>query len=87
MVCQWFGLKATWTVFSGLASESVSMVFFGLASKPVATVSSGFTSKPVVGFLVEPQKQGGGGQLSGTATGSTCSLELLVEEFQSIFSF
>jgi hypothetical protein len=63
------------------------MVFFGLASKPVATVSSGFTSKPVVGFLVEPQNQGDGGPLSGTATGSTRSLELLVEEFQSIFSF
>jgi hypothetical protein len=74
-------------VYSGLASESVSTVFFGLASKLVAIVSSGFASKPIVGFLVEPQKQGGGGQLSGTATGSTCSLELLVEEFQSIFSF
>jgi hypothetical protein len=80
-VCQWFGLKATWTVFSGLALESVSMVFFGLASKPVATVSSGFASKPVVGFLVEPQNQGDGGQLSGMATGSTRSLELLIEEF------
>jgi hypothetical protein len=32
-----------------------------LASKPVATVSPGLTSKPVVGFLVEPQNQGGGG--------------------------
>jgi hypothetical protein len=74
-------------VFSGLASESVSTVFFGLASKLVAIVSSGFASKPIVGFLVEPQKQGGGGRLSGTATGSTRSLELLVKEFQSIFSF
>jgi hypothetical protein len=74
-------------VYSGLASESVSTVFFGLASKLVAIVSSGFASKPIVGFLVKPQKQGGGGQLSGTATGSTRSLELLVEEFQSIFSF
>jgi hypothetical protein len=31
-----------------------------LASKLVATVSPGLTSKPVVGFLVEPQNQGGG---------------------------
>jgi hypothetical protein len=37
------------------------MVFAGLASKPVATVSPGLASKPVVGFLVEPQNQGGGG--------------------------
>jgi hypothetical protein len=33
----------------------------GLASKLVATVSPGLASKPVVGFLVEPQNQGGGG--------------------------
>jgi hypothetical protein len=32
-----------------------------LASKQVATVSLGLASKPVVGFLVEPQNQGGGG--------------------------
>jgi hypothetical protein len=31
-----------------------------LTSKLVATVSSGLASKPVVGFLVEPQNQGGG---------------------------
>ena len=48
-VCEWFGLKTTWTVFTGLAS------------KLVATVSPGLASKPVVGFLVEPQNQGGGG--------------------------
>jgi hypothetical protein len=33
----------------------------GLTSKLVATVSFGLASKPVVGFLVEPQNQGGGG--------------------------
>jgi hypothetical protein len=49
------------TVSSGLASKPVAMVFTGLASKPVVTVSSSLTSKPVVGFLVEPQNQGGGG--------------------------
>jgi hypothetical protein len=32
-----------------------------LASKLMATVSPGLASKPVVGFLVEPQNQGGGG--------------------------
>jgi hypothetical protein len=47
-------------VFSSLASKPVATVFFGLASKPVVTVSSGLASKPVVGFLVEPQNQGGG---------------------------
>jgi hypothetical protein len=44
-----------------LASKLVAMVFAGLASKPVTTVSLGLASKPTVGFLVEPQNQGGGG--------------------------
>jgi hypothetical protein len=48
MVCEWFGLKTTWTVFTSLAS------------KLVATVSPGLASKLAVGFLVEPQNQGGG---------------------------
>jgi hypothetical protein len=39
----------------------VAAVFSRLASKLVATVSPGLASKPVVGFLVEPQNQGGGG--------------------------
>jgi hypothetical protein len=73
MVCEWFGLKTTWTVFTGLDSKPVVTVSDGLASKPAATVfsslasklvapvSPGLASKPVVGFLVEPQNQGGGG--------------------------
>jgi hypothetical protein len=73
MVCEWFGLKTTRTVFtglaskpvvtisSGLASKRVVTVFSSLTSKLVATVSLGLASKPVVGFLVEPQNQGGGG--------------------------
>jgi hypothetical protein len=106
-VCQWFGLKTTETVFSGLASKLVMMVFGGLASKPAVTVSDSLASKPtvmvslsltskpvamvfcglaskpavmasgglgsklVVGFLVEPQNQGGGGFPSlGLRTGS-----------------
>jgi hypothetical protein len=73
MVCEWFGLKTTRMVFAGLASKPVATVSSGLASKPaatvfsslasklVATVSLGLASKPLVGFLVEPQNQGGGG--------------------------
>jgi hypothetical protein len=60
-------------VFSGLASKSMTTISGGLPSKPAVTVSDGLpskpavmvstylTSKPVVGFLVEPQNQGGGG--------------------------
>jgi hypothetical protein len=107
MVCEWFGLKTTLTVFAGLASKPVTMVSSGLvlksattvssglASKPAATISSGVASKPAatvfsclasklvamvspslasksaVGFLVEPQNQGGGGFLGlGLKTGS-----------------
>jgi hypothetical protein len=46
---------------SGLDSKPVTTVFSSLDSKLVATVSPGLTSKSVVGFLVEPQNQGGGG--------------------------
>jgi hypothetical protein len=61
MVCQWFGLKTTRTVFVGLTLKSVTMVFGGLASKPATTVSPSLASKLAVGFLVEPQNHGGGG--------------------------
>jgi hypothetical protein len=120
-VCKWFGLKTTWTVFTGLASKPVAMVSSGLASKPAVTVSSGLASKPAatvsiglaskpamtvssslaskpaatvfsslalklvvtvspglaskptVGFLVEPQNQGGGGFSGlGLKTSSFC---------------
>jgi hypothetical protein len=37
------------------------MIFASLTSKLVVTVSPGLASKPVVGFLIEPQNQGGGG--------------------------
>jgi hypothetical protein len=53
--------KPVTTVFSGLALKPVAMVFSSLVSKLVATVSSSLASKPAVGFLVEPQNQGGGG--------------------------
>jgi hypothetical protein len=42
-----------------LASKPAATVFASLASKLVVTVSPGLASKPVVGFLVEPQNQGG----------------------------
>jgi hypothetical protein len=84
MICEWFDLKTTRTVFagltskpvvtisSGLASKPVATVFSSLASKLVATVSPSLDSKPVVGFLVEPQNQGGGGfPVLGLKTGSS----------------
>jgi hypothetical protein len=55
-----------------LASKSVVTVFSSLVSKLVATVSPGLASKPAVGFLVEPQNQGGGGfPALGLKTGSS----------------
>jgi hypothetical protein len=54
-----FASKPLGRFVSGLASKLVAMVFSDLASKPVATVSPGLASKPVVGFLFEPQNQGG----------------------------
>jgi hypothetical protein len=53
--------KPVVTVFSSLTSKLVTTVSPVLASKLVTTVSPGLVSKPVVGFLVEPQNQGGGG--------------------------
>jgi hypothetical protein len=53
--------KPVATISSGLASKPAATVFTSLASKLVATVFSGLVSKQVVGFLVEPQNQGGGG--------------------------
>jgi hypothetical protein len=63
--------KPAATVFSGLASKPVATVFSSLTSKLVAAVSSSLASKPAVGFLLEPQSQGGGGFSSlGLKTGS-----------------
>jgi hypothetical protein len=60
-VCEWFGLKTTRTVFTGLTSKLAATVSSDLASKPAAIVSPGLALKPAVGFLIEPQNQGGGG--------------------------
>jgi hypothetical protein len=55
-----------------LASKPVATVFISLASKLVATVFPGLASKPAVGFLVDPQNQGGGGFPGlGLKTGSS----------------
>jgi hypothetical protein len=58
MVSEWFGLKTTQTVFTGLASKPVAMVSIGLASKLAATVSL-FGPQNHVGFglSVVPQNQ------------------------------
>jgi hypothetical protein len=48
-------------VSDGLASKPAATIFSSLASILVVTVSPGLASKSVVGFLVEPQNQGGGG--------------------------
>jgi hypothetical protein len=48
-------------VSGGLAPNPAATVFFTLASKLVVTVSPGLASEPAVGFLFEPQNQGGGG--------------------------
>jgi hypothetical protein len=53
--------KPAVTVFSSLASKLMVTVFSCLASKLVAMVSPALVSKPAVGFLVEPQNQGGRG--------------------------
>jgi hypothetical protein len=53
--------KPVATVFTGLTSKPVATFFSSLTSKLVATVSLSLVSKPVIGFLVEPQNQGGGG--------------------------
>jgi hypothetical protein len=46
IVCEWFGLETTRTVFTGLTSKPVVTVSSGLASKPAVTVSSSLASKP-----------------------------------------
>jgi hypothetical protein len=83
MVYEWFGLKTTRMVSGGLASKPAVTVSGGLTSKLAATVfsnlasklvkmgSPSLTSKLVVGFLVEPQNQGGVGFSGlGLKTGS-----------------
>jgi hypothetical protein len=64
--------KPAATVSSSLASKPATTVFSNLTSKLVVTVSPGLASKPAVGFLVEPQNQGGEGFSGlGLKTGSS----------------
>jgi hypothetical protein len=55
MICQWFGLKTTEAIFSGLASKPVATIFSDLASKLVVTISLSLVLNPLVGFLVKHQ--------------------------------
>jgi hypothetical protein len=50
-------------VFTGLTSKPMATIFSSLALKLVAMVSPSLASKPAIGFLVEPQNEGGGGFL------------------------
>jgi hypothetical protein len=68
--------KPTATVFSDFASKPVATIFSSLALKLMAMVSPGLASKPVVGFLVEPQNQGGAGFPSLGL--KTCSFGLMI---------
>jgi hypothetical protein len=61
MVFAGLASKPVATVSSGLASKPAATVFSSLALKLVTTVSPGLASKLMVGFLFEPQNQGGGG--------------------------
>jgi hypothetical protein len=61
MVSSGLASKSAATVSSGLTLKPGATVFSSLASKLVAIVFSSLASKPMVGFLVEPQNQGGGG--------------------------
>jgi hypothetical protein len=79
-VCEWFDLKITRTVFSGLASKPVTTIFSDLASKPAATVSPNLASKPMVGFLVEPQNQGDGEVLGLCLKTDSYDLMILVSK-------
>jgi hypothetical protein len=66
-------LKSAVTVSSGLTSKPTATVFSSLASKLAVMVSPDLASKLAVGFLVEPQNQGGGGFPGmGPKTGSFC---------------
>jgi hypothetical protein len=72
MVSSGLASKSAMMVFTGLTSKPVATILLSLASKLVTTVSPGLASKPVVGFLVEPQNQGGGGFL-GLVLKTGCS--------------
>jgi hypothetical protein len=67
-----FGLKTGGDGFWRFGLKTCCDSFSSLASKLVAMVSLGLDSKPAVGFLVEPQNQGGGGFPGlGLKTGSS----------------
>jgi hypothetical protein len=70
-VCEWFGLKTSRMIFTGLASKLVVMVSGGLASKPAAAVSASLASKPATtvsnGLASKPAATVSGGLASKPA--------------------
>jgi hypothetical protein len=77
--------KSVATVSSGLASKPAATVFSSLALNLVATVSPGLASKSAVGFLVEPQNQGGVGFLDLGL--KTSSVGLVIWSSKSLWRF
>jgi hypothetical protein len=64
--------KPVTTVSSGLASKLAATIFSSWPQNWWQHFSLGLALKPVVGFLVEPQNQGGGGFPGlGLKTGSS----------------
>jgi hypothetical protein len=80
--------KPAATVFAGLTLKPVATIFSSLTLKLVVTVSPGLTSKPVVGFLVEPQNQGGEGflglRLKTDSSGLVISVPKSLRQFLSL---
>jgi hypothetical protein len=72
MVCGWFGLKTTWTVFFGLASKQVARVFLfmprnDLSSKSPRQSWFGPQNQADFSLLVAPQnrqREDGAGHVS-----------------------
>jgi hypothetical protein len=88
VVCEWFDLKTSWTIFAGLVSKPVVMVSSGLTSKPAVTVSSGLVSKHVVtvsgGLASKPAVMFFGGLASKPTT--TVFFDLASKPVVTVFS-
>jgi hypothetical protein len=74
-----------WDDFFQFGLKTGGDSFFSLASKLVVTVSPGLASKPVMGFLVEPQNQGGGSGFPGWASKPSYDLVILASKLPRQF--